>query len=82
MVNGRTLERRRRQADLIKQWRPWAKSTGPRSPEGKDRVSRNAWKGGRRAGLRELSKMVNAEVRAARELADRCSYRRPLNISL
>ena len=82
MVNGWTLERRQRQAELIRNWRPWAKSTGPRSLEGKELVSRNAWKGGHRAELRELSKMVNEHVRMARELANRCSYRRPLNISL
>jgi hypothetical protein len=35
-------------------------------------VSRNAHKGGHRAMLRELTKMVNAEVRAARELASQC----------
>ena len=29
MVNGWTLERRKRQAELIRQWKPWAKSTGP-----------------------------------------------------
>jgi hypothetical protein len=72
MANGWTLERRTRQAELIKQWRPWAKSTGPRSPEGKERVSRNAWTGGHRAQLRELSKLVNAEVRASRELVNSC----------
>ena len=72
MVNGWTLERRQRQAELIRNWRPWAKSTGPRTPEGKARVSRNAWKGGHRAELRELTKMVNEHVRMARELAERC----------
>ena len=72
MGNGWTLERRRRQAEQIKHWRPWAKSTGPRSPEGKERVSRNAWQGGHRAQLRELSRMVNAEIRAARDLIAEC----------
>ena len=72
MVNGWTLERRQRQAELIRQWRPWAKSTGPRSPEGRQRVSRNAWTGGHRAQLREMSKLVNAEIRASRELVSSC----------
>ena len=72
MVNGWTPERRARQAELIRTWQPWAKSTGPRSPEGRQRVSRNAWTGGHRAQLRELSKLVNAEVRAARELVSSC----------
>ena len=69
---GWTPERRARQAELIRQWQPWAKSTGPKSPEGKQRVSRNAWTGGHRAEMRELTKMVNAEIRAAREMVSRC----------
>ncbi len=61
-------ERRARQAELIRQWKPWQQSTGPKSPDGKQRVGRNAWKGGHRQMLRELSKMVNAECRQARDL--------------
>ena len=72
MATTWTPERRARQAELIRQWMPWAKSTGPRSSEGRQRVSRNAWTGGHRAQLRELTKMVNAEVRQARELVSRC----------
>ena len=72
MANGWTPERRARQAELIRSWRPWAKSTGPKSMEGKERVSRNAWTGGHRAQLQELTKMVNAEVRASRELVNKC----------
>ena len=65
MATTWTPERRARQAELIRTWQPWAKSTGPRSPEGRQRVSMNAWTGGHRAQLRELSKMVNAEVQQA-----------------
>ena len=72
MVNGWSLERRAKQAELIRQWKPWAKSTGPRSLEGKERVGRNAWTGGHRAELRELCKLVNAEVRSSRELIASC----------
>ena len=72
MVNGWSLERRARQAELIRQWMPWKQSTGPKSVEGKERVSANAWTGGHRAQLRELSKMVNEEVRASRELVSKC----------
>jgi hypothetical protein len=72
MENGWTSERRARQAALIRQWMPWEKSTGPKSPEGRQRVSRNAWTGGHRQQLRELSKLVNAEVRASRELVNSC----------
>jgi hypothetical protein len=72
MANGWTLERRQRQAELIRQWKPWVQSTGPKSAEGKALVSRNAWRGGYRAELRELTKLVNAEVRHARELINVC----------
>ena len=72
MVNGWTLERRRRQAEQISRWKPWEQSTGPRTAEGKARVSRNAWKGGHREKLRELIKLVNAEVRASRDLVAEC----------
>ena len=73
MVNGWTLERRKRQAELIRQWAPWTKSTGPKSQEGKVRVARNSWRGGHRQQLRELSKMVNQEIRQARELVSTCT---------
>ena len=39
-----TAERRARQAMLIHTWQPWKKSTGPRTPEGKSKSSRNAYK--------------------------------------
>ena len=68
MATTWTPERRARQAELIRQWKPWAKSTGPKSTEGKERVAKNVWRGGHRAQLRELTKMVNAEVRASRDL--------------
>ena len=68
MVNGWTPERRARQAQLIRLWKPWKQSTGPKSVEGKERVATNAWRGGHRAQLRELSKMVNTEIRQAREM--------------
>lgn len=40
-----TPERRAKQAEAIRRWKPWNKSTGPRSPEGKARSSRNADRG-------------------------------------
>ena len=67
-MNGWSKERRARQAELIRNWQPWAKSTGPKSKEGKERVARNAWRGGHREKLRELSKVVNTEIRQARQL--------------
>lgn len=40
-----TPERRAKQAEAIRRWQPWNKSTGPRTEEGKARSSRNADKG-------------------------------------
>ena len=58
MDDGWTLERRARQAELIRNWRPWQHSTGPRTSEGKARASRNAWRGGMREMLRELARVL------------------------
>jgi hypothetical protein len=55
MTNGWTSERRARQAKLIQQWRPWEKSTGPKTEAGKDKTSQNAYKGGTWKLLRELA---------------------------
>ncbi len=58
MANGWTPERRAQQSELIRLWKPWDRSTGPRTLEGKARVSRNAYKGGTRALLRELARLL------------------------
>ena len=63
-----TLERRQRQAELIRQWQPWKQSTGPQTPEGKATSSRNAWQGGHRAQLRELTKALNTELAEMRRI--------------
>lgn len=45
MTSGRwTPHLRSRQAQAIRVWRPWEKSTGPRTPEGKAIVAANARK--------------------------------------
>jgi len=46
MVYKRTEEHRRLRAELIRQWKPWEKSTGPRTLEGKANSSRNSTKHG------------------------------------
>ncbi len=56
--NGWTPERRRLQADAIRKWRPWEKSTGPRTAMGKAKVSGNAYKGGTRGLLRALARLL------------------------
>lgn len=68
MGKGWTPERRARQSALIGAWQPWAKSTGPRTAEGKAQAAANA-----RAfhGWTPELQAIRAEVRAhTRDLAD------------
>jgi hypothetical protein len=44
--NGWSVERRARQAALIRNWQPWKRSTGPKTDAGKARCSANAFKHG------------------------------------
>jgi hypothetical protein len=62
-TNGWTEERRQRQRELIQRWKPWEKSTGPRTAEGKAKVARNSYKGGVRPLLRKLSKALKEQTR-------------------
>lgn len=62
-----TPERRARQAEAIRRWKPWKKSTGPRTPEGKARSSRNADRGVAAMEARILEARLQARLRAARQ---------------
>ena len=44
--NRWTPERRKRQAEMIKNWRPWEQSTGPKSKDGIEASKMNAQKHG------------------------------------
>ena len=59
----RTPEHRAMRAQLIQQWKPWLKSTGPETPEGKAKVSLNAYKGNIRGVLRKLSAYLQEQRR-------------------
>ena len=62
-----TPEQRQRQAEAIRRWKPWAKSTGPKSAEGKAKVSGNAYTGGELVKLRECIKALNQAMREQKE---------------
>lgn len=63
MKNGWTPERRARQAELIRLWKPWECSTGPISAAGKAVAAGNARKGGLRAMLAELRKLLKEQAK-------------------
>lgn len=71
MANPWTPERRAKQAILIRASRPWERSTGPRTAAGKERVAKNAYKGGRWLKLKELSKALNEALREQRAQLNR-----------
>ena len=54
----RTPEHRAKRAELIRRWKPWEKSTGPKSPEGKARSAMRGYKGGWRDQLRDLRRIL------------------------
>lgn len=64
--SGWTPERRKKQSEAIRQWKPWNQSTGAKTLEGKAVVSRNAWKGGHMAEIRQISKQLNDAMRVQR----------------
>ena len=67
MGNGWTPERRARQSALIQRWRPWEKSTGPKSEDGKATASQNAvLHGFRSRAAIEDEKSLNALIRQAK----------------
>lgn len=63
----RTPEHRRLRAQLIQQWKPWEKSTGPKSAAGKARVSRNAYKGATRGLLKAVRDLLREQGEVLRD---------------
>jgi len=86
-MSGWTPERRRQQSELIRRWRPWDRSTGPRTTLGKAKVARNAYKGGIRPALCALSRACfvltsdrtakSPQVQIRGTFAPYCSYPTP-----
>ena len=58
-----TAEQRQKQAEAIRKWKPWNRSTGPKSAKGKVKVSRNAYTGEEWRKLRQAIKALNQALR-------------------
>lgn len=54
----RTPEHRAMRAELIRRWKPWEKSTGPKTDEVKARSAMRGYKGGARGRLREQAAVL------------------------
>ena len=66
----RTAEHRAMRSEMIHQWKPWRKSTGAKTEEGKRKSAMNAYKGGLRPKQRELNKQLNEQMKAVLNLLD------------
>jgi hypothetical protein len=55
----RTKEHRAMRSEMIHQWKPWLKSTGAKTEEGKRKSAMNAYKGGHRKRQRLINKSLN-----------------------
>jgi hypothetical protein len=62
------MERRAQQSRAIQRWKPWKKSTGPKSEEGKARSAKRGYKGGHRALLRELARMLREQAETVKRI--------------
>ena len=70
MANGWTPERRQRQAALIRQWKPWEQSTGPRTEQGKAISAQRGFMGGTREVLRQLRQLMREQDQIRRNLIE------------
>jgi len=66
----RSLEYRTHRAKIIHEWKPWTNSCGPKSPEGRATVSRNAEKGNPRGSIIAARALVRILEEDARVLAE------------
>ena len=62
-------DKNKKQADAIRKWKPWTKSTGPRSASGKERSKMNARKDGAHdAAMRKLRQVLNNQIQWLKSL--------------
>lgn len=54
----RTPEHRALRAELIRRWKPWEQSAGPKSEAGKAVVAQNSWRGNPRGTISAASRLA------------------------
>jgi hypothetical protein len=59
----RTPEHRAMRSELIRRWRPWEKSTGPRSESGKKKSALRGFRGRERDVLREIGRVLKSQAK-------------------
>lgn len=59
-----TEEQRKQQSLKIKLWQPWTKSTGAKTAVGKEISAQNAYKGGKRVFLKEMSRLLRHQKKS------------------
>ena len=76
-TKGWSEERRARQAVAIRRWKPWEKSTGPKTEKGKEAVRYNAvTHGARTAELEAVRYVLRVQRRNLKALMDRMTVPR------
>ena len=53
----------------IRRWKPWERSTGPKTPEGKAKAAQNANKGYDWFGIRRVAKALHGNQKSLNELS-------------
>jgi hypothetical protein len=70
-MSGWTEEKRQAERNRINQTKPWLKSTGAKTQEGKAICSQNAFKGGLHERINRLRVQVNAMLKEQKEALNR-----------
>lgn len=63
MSYARTPEHKALRAELIRRWKPWERSTGPKTPGGKIAAAMRGLKGRERPLMRDLSRALRGQAK-------------------
>jgi len=65
---GQTQEEKAYMREIVQTWKPWLKSTGPKTKAGKKKVAMNSFKGGIRPLQEGISRNLKAQKRFLKSL--------------